>query len=63
MVLNQKPRKPIMFTANSSKNAQGFGRPTEESLCYNLSLHTHDENHFHRRQFLKLASGTFTEWI
>ena len=49
MVFNQKPRKPIMFTANSSK-------------CYNLPLHTHDEAHFHHPQFLKLASGTHTEW-
>ena len=24
MVFNQKPRKPIMFTANSHKNAQGL---------------------------------------
>ena len=27
-----KPRKPIMFTANSSKNTQGFCQPTEESI-------------------------------
>ena len=24
MVFNQKPRKPVMFTANSLKNAQGY---------------------------------------
>ena len=55
MVFNQKPRKPIMFTANAPKNAH--------SSCYNLPLHTHDEDHFHHPQILKLASGTHTEWI
>ena len=30
---------------------------------YNLPLHTHDEDHFHYPQILKLASGTHTEWI
>ena len=27
MVFNQKPRKPIMFTANSHKNTQGHCQP------------------------------------
>ena len=35
----------------------------KESICYNLPLHTHDEDHFHHPQILKLASGTHTEWI
>ena len=26
-------------------------------------LYTHDEDHFHHPQILKLASGTHTEWI
>ena len=59
MVFNQKPRKPIMFTAISSKNCQ----PTKESKCDNLPLHTHDEDHFHHPQILKLASGKHTEWF
>ena len=63
MVFNQKPRKPIMFTANSHKNAQGHCQPTKDSVCYNLPLHTHDEDHFHHPQILKLASGTHTKWI
>ena len=63
MVFNQKPRKPIMFTANSHRNAQGYCQPNKESICYNLPLHTHDEDHFHHPQILKLASGTHTEWI
>ena len=63
MVFNQKPRKPIMFTANSHKNAQGYCQPNKDSVCYNLPLHTHDEDHFHHPQILKLASGTHTEWI
>ena len=50
-----------MFTSNSSKNAQGYCQPTKESVCYNLPLHTHNEDHFHHPQFLKLASGTHTE--
>ena len=52
-----------MITANSSKNAQGYRQPTKESICYNLPLHTHDEDHFHHPRILKLASGTPTEWI
>ena len=63
MVLNQKPRKPIMFTTNSHKNAQGYCQPNKDSICYNLPLHTHDEDHFHHPQIPKLASGTHTEWI
>ena len=63
MVFNQKPHKPIMFTANSHKNAQGYCQPNKDSICYNLPLHTHDEDHFHHPQILKLASGTHTEWI
>ena len=55
MVFNQKPRKPIMFTANSHKNAQGYCQPNKHSICYNLPLHTHDEDHFHHPQILKLA--------
>ena len=62
-VFNQKPRKPIMFTANSHKNAHCYCQPNKESICYNLPLHTHDEDHFHLPQILKLASGTHTEWI
>ena len=38
-VFNQKPRKPIMFTGNSSKNAQGYCQPTKESICYNLRVY------------------------
>ena len=29
MVFNQKPRKPIMCTANAHKNAQGYCQPTK----------------------------------
>ena len=63
MVFNRKPRKPIMFTANAHKNAQGYCKPNKNSICYNLPLHTHDEDHFHHPQILKLAIGTHTEWI
>ena len=52
-----------MFTANSSKNTQGYCQPIKESICYNLPLDTHNEDHFHDPQILKLASGTYTEWI
>ena len=63
MVLNQKPPKPIMLTAKSSKHKQSYCQPTKESMCYNLQLHTHDEDQFHHPQFLKLASATHTKWI
>ena len=63
MVFNQKLRKPIMFTANMHKNAQGYCQQSKDSICYNLPLHTHDEDHFHHPQTLKLVSGTHTEWI
>ena len=52
-----------MFTENSSKNTQGYCQPTKESICYNLPIHTHDKDHFHPSQILKLASGTHTGWI
>ena len=52
-----------MFTANSHKNAQSHCQPNKDSFCYNLPLHTHDEDHFHHPQIPKLASGTHTEWI
>ena len=42
MVVNQKPRKPILFTANSSKDAQGYFQPTKESMCFNLMFITHN---------------------
>ena len=61
MVFNQKPRKPIMFTANSHKNAQGYCQPNKDSICYNLPLPKHDEDHFHHPQVLKLASSTHTK--
>ena len=63
VVFNQKQRKPIMFKANAHKNAQGYCQPNKDSIFYNLPLHTHDEDHFHHPQILKLASGTHTEWI
>ena len=63
MVFNQKPRKPIMFTANAHKNAPSYCQPNEDSICYNLPLQPHDENHFHHPQFLKLAFGTHIEWF
>ena len=63
LVFNQKPRKAKKLTANAHKNAQGYCQPTKDSICYNLPLHTHDEDHFHHPQNLKLASGTHTEWI
>ena len=62
MVFNQKARKPIMFTANAHKSAQGYFQTNKDSICYNLPLHTHDEEHFHQPQILKLASGTHTNW-
>ena len=62
MVFNQKPRKPIMFPANTHKNAQSYCQPNKDSICYNLPLDTHDEDHFHLPQNLKLASGTYNEW-
>ena len=52
-----------MFTENFSKNTQGYCQPTKDSVCYNLPLHNHDEDHFHYPQNLKLAPGTHTEWI
>ena len=56
MVCNQNPRKPKLFTANSSKIEQIYYQPTKDSICYNLPLHLHDDDHFHRPQVLNLAS-------
>ena len=63
MVFKKKPRKPKILTAISSKSAQVYCQATKESICYNLPLHTHDEDHFHHPQILKLASAAHTEWI
>ena len=63
MIFNQKPQKPIMFTANSSKNKQAYCQPTKESMHYNLLLRAHDEDHLHHPKKLILAFGTDTEWI
>ena len=46
-----------------NKNTQGYCQPAKESICYNLPPHTHDEDHFHHPQFIKLASGSHTKWI
>ena len=46
MVFNQKPRKPIMFTANSHKTHKVIVNQIKNSICYNLPLHTHDEESF-----------------
>ena len=51
------------LTCQSNKNTQVYCQPTIESICYNLPLHTHEEDHFHHPQILKLASGTHTKWI
>ena len=40
-----------------------FCQPNKDPICYNLPLHTHDEDHFHHPQKFKLASGTHTKWI
>ena len=40
MVFDQNPRKPMMFTGKSSKNAQAYCQPHKDSICYNLLLHT-----------------------
>ena len=55
MEFNQKPRKPIMLTANAHKNAQGYCQPNKDSICYNLPLHNHDEDHFHHPQNFKIS--------
>ena len=52
-----------MFTATSLKNAQGYCQRKKNIFCYNLPLHTHDEDHLHLTQIQKLASGTHTELI
>ena len=62
VVFNEKPLKPIMFTANA-RQQQGYCQPNKDSICYNLPLHTHNEDHFHHPQNLKLASSTHTEWV
>ena len=63
MVFYQKPRKPIMFTANDHKITQGFCQPNKDSICNNPPFYTHGEDHFHHPQILKIASGTHIEWI
>ena len=52
MVFNQKTTQTNHVHANSSKNAKRHCHPTKDSL---LPLHTHEEDHFHYPQNLKLA--------
>ena len=52
-----------MSTANSSKNPQIYCQPIKDSICYNIPLQKHDEDHFQHPQTLNLASGIHTEWI
>ena len=49
-----------IYTQISSKI---FTFQMHQSMCYNLPLHTHDEDHFHQPQILKSASSTHVEWI
>ena len=52
-----------MLTANAHKNTQGYCQANKDSIYYNLPLHTHDDDHFHHPQILKLISDTHSEWI
>ena len=67
--LGKSPYKMVFIqshenqSANAHKNAQVYCQPNKDSICYNLPLHTHDEDHFHHPQILKLAFGTHTESI
>ena len=49
-VFNQKLGKTIMFTSNSSTNAQGYCQPTNDSIYYNLPFNTCDKDLFHHPQ-------------
>ena len=40
MVFNQKPREPIMCTANAHKNAQGYCQPDPQILKLTSGTHT-----------------------
>ena len=59
----KKISRKKMFIENKNKNAQGYCQPNKDSICYNLPLHSHDEDHFHHPQILKLASSTHTQGI
>ena len=63
MVAYQEQGKPVRFAAHSSKDVQYKSQPTNDSICYNLPLHFHDEDHFRHPATLKLASGTPTGCI
>ena len=49
--------------AKSTKQAQGYCQPNKGSICYTITLHTHDEDLFYHPLILKLASETHTECI
>ena len=63
MVFNQKPRKPIMFTANSHKTHKVIVNQikTQFVITYHY-IHTM-KIIIITHKILKLASGTHTEWI
>ena len=63
MVLNQKPRKPIMFFVNSSKKYKITVNPKKIQfvIIYQFTLMTMIIFTMHKN--LKIASGNNTEWI
>ena len=63
IVFNQKTRKPIMFTANSSKTHKFIAnlQKNENVITYHY-IHMMKIN-FITQKKIKLASGTHTEWI
>ena len=52
-----KTMKTNYVHSKCSKNTPSYCQPNKDSICYNLPLHTHDEEHFHYPQILKLVSA------
>ena len=58
LILMKFPNLHIVWTAGKN-----LALPDTLSRNTPPELHTHDEDHFHHPQILKLASGTHTEWM
>ena len=53
-VFGQKPKKPIMFNLSSTTDSLGNCKPTENSPCNLLPIHTHTDHLGHHPQNKKL---------
>ena len=63
LVFGHKPKKPIMFNLSSTTDNFGNCKPTNNSPCLPLPMHSHTDHLGHHPQIKKLQKGTFAHWF